>query len=136
MTDPPSEARSNALELVLPALPSSIAEARQAVGDYARSIGLDPKDVKLAVSEAVTNAILHGYPNDPDGEIRIDARPNGDALAVTVSDSGAGIDPHPLGQGLGLGLPLIGRVTRSVEISSGAGGRGTRLVMRFGESAT
>jgi serine/threonine-protein kinase RsbW/stage II sporulation protein AB (anti-sigma F factor) len=122
--------------MVLPALPSSIAEARRAVGDYASSCGVDPRDVKLAVSEAVTNAILHGYPDDPDGEITIDARPNGALLAVTVSDAGSGIDPQPLGKGLGLGLPLIGRVTRSVEISSGGDGRGTQLIMRFGDQSS
>ncbi len=127
------EARPDALSMILPALPSSVSRARRVVGDYAMSHGVDPDDVKLAVSEAVTNVIVHAYHEGDGGEITIIARPNGAALAVTITDAGRGIAPTPGGSGLGLGLPLIGRVTRSVEISSGDGGLGTRLTMRFGE---
>lgn len=48
-------------------------------------------DIKTVVSEAVTNAIIHGYDNDPNGIVTIAAEINGDVVRVTVSDRGAGI---------------------------------------------
>ena len=56
---------------------------------------LDPcieelSDIKTAVSEAVTNAIVHGYP-DETGEVTMFAEVNGDDLHIVVSDEGVGI---------------------------------------------
>ena len=48
-------------------------------------------DIKTAVSEAVTNAIVHGY-NGKGGRIILEAKIEGNKLDVTVSDSGVGID--------------------------------------------
>ena len=48
-------------------------------------------DVKTAVSEAVTNSIIHGYENK-DGIIRIEAMINGRELTVVIIDEGVGID--------------------------------------------
>ena len=47
-------------------------------------------DVKTAVSEAVTNAIVHGYP-DAVGEVRMSAEIDGDEIHIIVSDKGVGI---------------------------------------------
>ncbi|MNP32801.1 Anti-sigma F factor [compost metagenome] len=48
-------------------------------------------DIKTVVSEAVTNAIIHGYDNDPNGLVTISAEINDDVVRITVSDRGAGI---------------------------------------------
>ncbi|MBQ3235289.1 MAG: anti-sigma F factor [Clostridia bacterium] len=48
-------------------------------------------DVKTAVSEAVTNAIVHGYP-DAVGEIEILAEIDGQDIHIEISDDGVGID--------------------------------------------
>lgn len=48
-------------------------------------------DIKTVVSEAVTNAIIHGYDNDPNGIVTIAAEINGEVVRITVSDRGAGI---------------------------------------------
>ena len=48
-------------------------------------------DVKTAVSEAVTNAIVHGYP-DSVGEIEINAEIDGQEVHIEISDDGVGID--------------------------------------------
>ncbi len=48
-------------------------------------------DVKTAVSEAVTNAIVHGYP-DTLGEVELEAQIEGDTLHIKISDSGVGIE--------------------------------------------
>lgn len=57
---------------------------------------LDPtieelSDVKTAISEAVTNSIIHGY-GDREGLIKIEALIEGNELTVSISDNGKGID--------------------------------------------
>lgn len=56
---------------------------------------LDPtmeelSDVKTAVSEAVTNAIIHGYDGEP-GKIKIHSRIEENTIWIEVSDQGVGI---------------------------------------------
>lgn len=58
---------------------------------------LDPtmdeiSDVKTAVSEAVTNAIIHGYDGNEDGIVRIEAEIFEDEVTIVVSDKGKGIE--------------------------------------------
>ncbi len=48
-------------------------------------------DVKTAVSEAVTNAIVHGYPNDV-GEVTMIAEIDGNEVHIIISDQGVGIE--------------------------------------------
>ena len=48
-------------------------------------------DIKTAVSEAVTNAIVHGYP-DTVGEVTMLAESDGENVHIVISDSGVGID--------------------------------------------
>lgn len=48
-------------------------------------------DIKTVVSEAVTNAIIHGYDNNPDGTVTIAAEIQDDVVSIIVSDQGAGI---------------------------------------------
>ena len=69
--------------------------ARVAVAAFVAQ--LDPtvdeiNDVKTAVSEAVTNSIIHGYENREDGLIRIDAEINENEVTLVISDNGTGID--------------------------------------------
>ena len=59
---------------------------------------LDPtleeiEDVKTAVSEAVTNSIIHGYGEETKGKfVEIEAYLNGNTIHIKVSDEGIGID--------------------------------------------
>lgn len=67
--------------------------ARAAVGAF--MVRMDPtveeiEDVKTAVSEAVSNSILHGYPDEP-GEIRMELLREGKRLRIEVTDYGKGI---------------------------------------------
>ena len=48
-------------------------------------------DIKTAVSEAVTNSVVHGY-SDKGGKIILEAKITGNKLDVTVTDFGVGID--------------------------------------------
>jgi len=68
--------------------------ARVAVAAFASQ--LDPTleeiaDIKTAVSEAVTNAIIHGYENKP-GKVRVECKIHNGEIFVTVSDKGKGIE--------------------------------------------
>ena len=47
-------------------------------------------DIKTAVSEAVTNAIIHGY-DDPEEKVEVLCRMEGNCVEVTVTDTGKGI---------------------------------------------
>ena len=58
---------------------------------------LDPtmdeiSDVKTAVSEAVTNAIIHGYDGQEDGIVRIEAEIYDNEVTIVISDKGNGIE--------------------------------------------
>jgi len=69
--------------------------ARVAVAAFVAQ--LDPtideiNDVKTAVSEAVTNSIIHGYENKEDGLVRIDAEINENEVTLVISDNGTGIE--------------------------------------------
>lgn len=84
----------NYMKLSFPSKSQNEAFARAAVGAFAAQ--LDPTceelaDIKTAVSEAVTNAIIHGYA-DRRGEVDIVCKIRHDELEVTVIDKGRGID--------------------------------------------
>ncbi|MCZ8520602.1 MULTISPECIES: anti-sigma F factor [Paenibacillus] len=49
-------------------------------------------DIKTVVSEAVTNSIIHGYDNRPDGIVTISAEIDGDTVMIRVEDEGSGIE--------------------------------------------
>ncbi len=87
----------NSMTLRLPALSKNEALARSAVAAFA--VELDPTidelgDIKTAVSEAVTNSIVHGYP-DGSGDIEIRAELNGRTIHIEVLDDGIGIADIP-----------------------------------------
>ncbi len=118
-----------ALEMNLEAKSASVAVARHAVSDFARERGADADDVALAVSEAVSNAVIHGFRGRSSGLIDIRAVEDGGSLVVSVSDDGVGVKPNPDSPGLGLGLALIGSLTERIEIRRND--HGTTLIMRF-----
>ena len=116
-----------------PADPSAPGTARKAVKDFLRANGADPgalADVLLAVSEVVTNCVVHAYRGQPGGTVDLEARRSGDRLLLSVTDDGTGMSPRHDSPGLGLGLPLVGRIARRVDIRAQAGG-GTVVRMSF-----
>jgi serine/threonine-protein kinase RsbW/stage II sporulation protein AB (anti-sigma F factor) len=117
------------------AVPASVAEARGAVAEFARAAGMDAATLaalRVAVSEAVTNAVLHAYLDAPEaGPVHVTAERAGDEMWVAISDEGRGMIPRPDSPGIGLGLPLIARMTQGFELHERDGG-GTVLRMRFG----
>lgn len=122
------ETSPSPIELRLAAVPESIAVARHELAAYARRVGADAFAVKTCVSEAVTNAVIHGYPEAP-GEVEVRGLPDHRHLVVTVTDVGGGIRPNSNRGGLGLGLPIIGKLADELRVISD---EGTTIEMRFG----
>lgn len=116
--------------------------ARVAVAAFASR--LDPTlmeidDLKTAVSEAVTNAVIHGY-GGGDGVIYIEVSVCGRELTVTVRDTGVGIpdipkamEPmfttDPAGERSGMGFAFMEAFMDQVEVRSEVG-RGTAVTMK------
>jgi anti-sigma regulatory factor (Ser/Thr protein kinase) len=118
-----------------PAVPSAVGQARRATRAVAERYGADEAltaSIALCVSEAVTNAVMHAYRDQPVGEIEVEAAKPDGYLCIYVRDFGVGMQPRPDSPGAGFGLPLITQLAAEVAIRSrNAGGAGTELMMRF-----
>jgi anti-sigma regulatory factor (Ser/Thr protein kinase)/PAS domain-containing protein len=122
-----------AAEWTLPARDESVPELRRAVQEFAASQGADKEvltGLALAVSEAVTNAVIHAFLDREPGGVRVSASVGVDEIVVVVADDGRGMQPRPDSPGLGMGLPLIGQLAAHLDISVPTGG-GTELRMTF-----
>ncbi len=119
--------------LTLPALPASLAIVRQVLAGMGDALGWDEAflaDVKLAVSEACANVVVHAYGTEI-GEIDVHAVITDDQLVTSVRDSGGGITPTIGGDdGGGVGLALMVSVADLVAIRSGRGS-GTAIELSF-----
>src|SRR5438067_673490 len=126
--------RRGALNLseTYPARAEAIREARHALSDFAAAAGADERQVeavRLASSEALTNAVLHAYRDQP-GSIQVTAAAISGELWVLIADDGCGLEPRADHPGLGLGLGLIARLSDHLAIVPRASG-GTEVRMRF-----
>jgi serine/threonine-protein kinase RsbW len=120
------------LELVLPARPENVAVVRHALGGFGDAFDISDQalaDIKLAVTEACTNVVVHAYP-DGEGPLGISAWMQDERLTVVVHDEGRGMLPRPDSPGLGLGLPLIATLAESLELGTGTDER-TEVRMTF-----
>lgn len=116
-----------------PARAASITPLRQAVVEYAESCGASEhrcEDIALAVSEALSNAVMHAYVGRVgDGKVSVDASLRGHVLEVVVGDDGGGMRPREDSPGLGLGLALIERMADELALEDAR--PGVRVRMRF-----
>jgi stage II sporulation protein AB (anti-sigma F factor) len=109
-----------------------VPRARQDVTEFARAVGAEDKrlhHIRLAASEALTNAVLHAY-EEPGGTINVSAAHVSGELWVIVTDHGAGLRVRRQSRGLGLGLALIAQLVDDFQILSRGSG-GTELRMEF-----
>ena len=132
----------NEVALVFPSRSSNEGFARSAVACFAAQ--MDPtlnelEDIKTAVSEAVTNAIVHAYP-EALGMVQLKVRVCGDnLLEITVRDHGRGIaDIEQARQPMfttggeersGMGFTIMESFMDAVNVRS-VPGRGTTVVMK------
>jgi serine/threonine-protein kinase RsbW len=119
------------LEIRLAATPDAVASVRRDVAAFAAAHGVaQPDDVALAVSEAVTNVVMHAYRNGLGGQVRVVACGRATEFVVVVRDYGCGMRPHPESPGAGLGLSIIGATASELNIERPDDG-GTRIRLRF-----
>ena len=96
-------------------------------------------DIKTAVSEAVTNAVVHGYLNN-DGVVFMSAEIVGNELIVEIADKGCGIKnieeakqplftTQPELERSGMGFTVMETFMDSLEVISSVGA-GTKVIMR------
>jgi anti-sigma regulatory factor (Ser/Thr protein kinase) len=125
---------TGSVRLTLPARPENVAIARQALAGMIDAIGVDPAlgaDMKIAVTEACANAVMHAY-GDGEGPLELVMRTDDSLLTVSVRDRGLGFKPLPAGDEhgpLGFGLALIASLSDAFAITGGAGG--TEVMMTF-----
>jgi anti-sigma regulatory factor (Ser/Thr protein kinase) len=116
-----------------PAQADQVRLARREVEAYAREHGaVDPAGIALAVSEAVTNAVIHAYVDRPvpgDVEVHVERHPD-DGLEIRVCDEGRGIMPRSDSPGLGVGLPLVAKLAQRFRVETRPTG-GTAVSMVF-----
>jgi serine/threonine-protein kinase RsbW len=75
----------------------NLAQVRAFVEDFCRHARADPQassDLKLAVDEACTNIVMHGYVGMPRGDMRVSIAFDGERLEVVISDHGRSFDPE------------------------------------------
>jgi anti-sigma regulatory factor (Ser/Thr protein kinase) len=120
--------------LVMPARPEGVGVVRQALAGVADALDFDASvlaDMKMAVTEACTNVVVHAY--DEEGMLEVEMLAGEDGLTIVVRDHGTGIQPRPARHGapaLGLGLPLIAALSDAFELR-GSAGMGTEVRMTF-----
>jgi serine/threonine-protein kinase RsbW len=124
------------VRLRIPAKPEYITLVRLALSGLSRLRPLDPEtlgDLKLAVTEACSNSVRHGYGNGREGTVQISYELQPDRLVVEVVDDGPGFDPDgtilrgdELSEG-GLGIAIIRSIADEFEAGERPGGGGSRL---------
>jgi serine/threonine-protein kinase RsbW/stage II sporulation protein AB (anti-sigma F factor) len=114
----------------------NVAQLRESVTDFAYERGIrEPRlsDVRLAISEAVTNVVVHafrGFSESGTVTVTVASRDH-EWIEVRVVDEGSGMTPRDDSPGLGLGLPLIRHLADQFTYDRPPGGVGTELWMRF-----
>lgn len=107
------------MELALAARAENIAIVRHALGGFGEAFAVpEPKlsDIRLAVTEACANVVVHAYPDGHEGPMEVVASMDEQELTVLVRDWGRGIRPRPDSPGLGLGLSLIAALAETVQL--------------------
>ncbi len=122
------------IEITLPARAENVAVVRHTLGSLGEVLDLDDQklsDVKLAITEACTNVVVHAYP-EREGPMEVQAYLEGrHRLTVVVRDGGRGIAPRSDSPGLGLGLPLMATLSDSLELGRDESAERTEVRMTF-----
>ncbi|OOB78129.1 MAG: anti-sigma F factor [Epulopiscium sp. Nuni2H_MBin003] len=135
---------SNQMDIKFKSISSNNSFARAVVGAFLAQ--LDPTveqiyDIKMAVSEAVTNAIIHGYNENEDNWVELICRyeqdETGSDVVIEVIDTGCGIENldqarcemfSSTAERAGLGFTVMEAVVDKVDIMSKLG-EGTRVAL-------
>ena len=122
----------NEMKLIISSNSKNESFARATVAAFASQLDptlVDIEDIKMAVSEAVTNAIIHGYDNQPKGDVTLSCGYLEGIIYIEVKDNGTGIDDiekamlplytsKPLEERSGMGFTVMQSFMDDVEVIS------------------
>ena len=131
----------NKFTIIFPSISENEAFVRGVVSLFMLSLNpnvSELSDVKTAVSEGVTNAIVHGYPNSV-GEVRLECSIAENKIHINISDNGVGIDnlsealepfytTKPDQERSGMGFTIMKSFMDKVVVQSEKG-KGTKIYM-------
>jgi serine/threonine-protein kinase RsbW len=116
-----------------PATVSCVGVIRGEVEAVARELGIQGEQlgrVGLAVSEAATNAVVHGSAGRDDAHVGVRVDLSDLEMRVSISDDGGGLRPRMVdGTGTGVGLAIIAAVTGRLDVRTGS--EGTEVHLTF-----
>ncbi len=135
-----STENSNWMRLELAARSENVGLARVSVAAFAAEAGFtltQVDEIKIIISEAVSNVVLHAYPGCSEGTVVIEARISGDMLRVRVRDEGVGMEDverarrtsfSTLDGRMGMGFTFIASFSDRLDIESSPG-EGTAVIV-------
>lgn len=121
---------NNRVRMEMTSRSENIAFARVAVAAFAAQLDFtlaEIEEIKVAISEAVSNCVIHGYQNRPDETVVIEMSIEGNQLKVNVEDFGIGIEDIEAAmqpafttgeERMGLGLVFINSFMTEMELIS------------------
>jgi serine/threonine-protein kinase RsbW len=133
----------NIYHLEIESDPNNLLTVEEFVNYFALDIGIDAEKIPgllLAVTEATTNAIIHGNKNDGNKKVTIDVNVENKKLKISVKDEGPGFDPsnvpdptHPdnLLKDSGRGLYLMRIYMDDLQYEHTGNGTITTLIMNL-----
>jgi serine/threonine-protein kinase RsbW len=129
-----------AVRLLMPALPANVALVRQALAGLTDELGVEPAraaDMKIALTEACTNVVVHAYGDEP-GPLEVSMSLEHGRLVLGVRDRGGGLHPLPgrdEGAPLGFGLALIASLSDELGLVGGRHGTEVRIAFALSGSS-
>ncbi|GEC90889.1 anti-sigma F factor [Brevibacillus porteri] len=136
----------NFMSVSFAALSQNEAFARVAVAAFISQLDItmdELEEIKTVISEAVTNAIIHGYDENPEGVVQISVRIEEDSIDLIVEDNGRGIEDveqamqplyttKPELERSGMGFTIMENFMDSLEVATVVGkGTTVRLTKRL-----
>ncbi|HZG18306.1 MAG TPA: anti-sigma F factor [Candidatus Bathyarchaeia archaeon] len=142
--------KRNHMGIEFAALSQNEAFARVAVASFISQMDItmeEMEEIKTVVSEAVTNSIIHGYDENPEGIVRIRVALEEDLIELVIEDEGKGIEDveqamqplyttKPELERSGMGFTIMENFMDSIEVATSLGmGTKIRLTKRLLRSA-
>jgi serine/threonine-protein kinase RsbW len=127
------------VRLLVPALPANVALVRQALAGLTDELGVEPAraaDMKIALTEACTNVVVHAYGDEP-GPLEVSMAVEHGRLVLGVRDRGNGLHPLPgrdEGAPLGFGLALIASLSDELGLVGGRHGTEVRIAFALSDA--
>ncbi|MGO0060934.1 anti-sigma F factor [Brevibacillus fluminis] len=132
--------QGNFMSLEFAALSQNEAFARIAVASFVSQLDItmdELEEIKTVVSEAVTNSIIHGYEENPEGIVRISVAMTPERIELVIEDNGKGIEDveqamqplyttKPELERSGMGFTIMENFMDSIEVVTSPG-NGTKI---------